>query len=85
MTYDATKLNLIKSGLNAGPALWDYTSGDAHGTVEGASFFSDGVKHGMKVGDKVIVSNSASNYDTTIHAVKSVSGNACTIGAALLA
>lgn len=85
MTYDSTKLKLIKSGFNGGPALWDYTSGDAHGTVEGASYFSNAKQRGLKLGDKVIVCNSGSNYDTTIHAVKSVSGNAATINAAVLA
>ena len=84
MAYDGTKLNLLKSGVGGGPALWDYTHSDARATVEGASYFSDGVSRGMKVGDKVIVCFTT-GYVTTIHAVASVSGAAATINAAVLA
>lgn len=84
MAYNNAKLRLIKSGLNGGPSLWDYTHTDAHGTVEGAGYFSDGVKRGMKQYDKVIVTNTGSG-ETTIHNVTTVSGNACTINAATLA
>jgi hypothetical protein len=84
MSYDTTKLNLQVPGVGAGPALWDYTSGDARATVEGASYFSDAKQRGLKVGDTVIVGYTT-GYVTTVHKVASVSGNAATINAAVLA
>jgi hypothetical protein len=84
MAYDGTKLNLIKSGVGGGPNLWDYTHSDLRTTVEGASYFSDAKQRGMKLGDKVIVCYTT-GYLTTTHAVASVSGNAATINAAVLA
>ncbi len=70
-----------------GPALWVYTSTDAHGTVEGSLYFSDGDKRGMKVGDVVIVVDSDTGAgNTTIHSVNTVTaGSGATINAALLA
>lgn len=71
--------------FGSGPALWQYTSADAHGTVDGADYFSDGDALGMKANDTVIVVDS--NTPTcTIHRVSSVTaGGAATIGAATLA
>ena len=84
MTYSSSKLNLVKSGLNGGPSLWDYTHTDAHGTVEGAGYFSDAKQRGMKANDKVIVCNTGDG-STTIHTVTGLSGNAATINTATLA
>lgn len=84
MTYDNSKLNLVKSRVANGPAWYDYTSADARATVEGAGYFSDGVKFGMRLGDKVVVCYTT-GYVTTIHAVSVVSGLACTINPAVLA
>jgi hypothetical protein len=84
MAYDNTKLNCLVAGVGAGPAIWDYTHSDARATVEGASYFSDAKQRGLKLGDKVIVCYTT-GYVTTIHAVASVSGNAATINAAVLA
>jgi hypothetical protein len=84
MTYSNANLNLHKSGLNAGPASWIYTSTDAHTDVDAASYFSDGKKRGMKLNDIVIVVDTSA-HTTTLHHVQSVSGNACTISSATLA
>jgi hypothetical protein len=84
MAYSSDALNLLKAGVANGPALWDYTHTDARATVEGAGYFSNAVQRGMKVGDKVIVCYTT-GYVTTIHAVASISGNAATINAAVLA
>lgn len=71
--------------FGSGPALWQYTSADAHTTVDDAGYFSDGDALGMKANDSVIVVDS--NAPTcTIHRVASVTaGGAATIGAATLA
>lgn len=84
MSYSNANLSCAKSGVSGGPNIWTYVSGDARATVEGASYFSDGVTFGMKLGDPVIVVYTT-GYVTTIHAVASVSGTAATINAAVLA
>lgn len=50
---------LMVPAMNAqGPQVWAYSSADTDDTVNGASYFSNGVALGMNVGDLVIV------YDT---------------------
>jgi len=85
MAYAAANLKLLVPGMGGGPALWYYGSTDAHGTVEGASYFSDAVQRGLKVGDVVIVADTDGGYPTTIHSVASASGDAVTLNAATLA
>ena len=68
---------LLVPAIGARPAIWSYKSADDDGTVNGASYFTNGVTLGMKVGDIVFV------YDTTTpkssgHYVASVSGAAAT-------
>lgn len=71
--------------FGSGPALWQYVSADAHGTVEGAGYFTDGEALGLKVNDAVIVVDS-NTPACTIHRVSTVTaGGAATIGAATLA
>jgi hypothetical protein len=82
--YSNSGLSCIAQGVSGGPSLYVYSSVDAHGTVEGAGYFSDGVTFGMKVGDIVIVVDSDTSGNTTIHSVASVSGTAATINAAVL-
>jgi hypothetical protein len=84
MVYASAGHRVLKTGTNGGPSLHYYSSADAHATVEGAGYFSDGVKRGMKLRDIVIVVNTGGD-ECTIHEVKTVSGNACTINAATLA
>jgi hypothetical protein len=57
MAYDPTKLRLIDDDFSGNIArLWFYTTAaDADATIVGASYFSDGVKRGMRVGDMVHV------------------------------
>lgn len=84
MGYSNAGLRCLVPRMGGGPALWHYTTTDAHGTVTGASYFSDGVTFGMKVGDPVIVVDSDSST-TVITSVVSVSGAAATCHAATLA
>ena len=85
MTYSNAGLRCLIPSIGGGPALFVYTSTDAHGTVEGAGYFSDGGDFGMKVGDIVIVVDSDTGAgNTTIHSVNDVTDGAATINAALL-
>lgn len=68
----------------AGRAVWSYQSADARATVEGADYFTDAVRDGMKVGDIVFVCYTT-GYVTTIHAVSAVGATSATINAAVLA
>ena len=65
-------------------ALWIYVDADAHGTVIGADYFTDGDALGMQVDDCMIVIDS--NVPTcTIHHVATVTAaGAATITAATL-
>ena len=80
MSYANTGLRCLVSRIGGGPALWQYTSADAHGTVAGAGYFTDGANFGLKVNDTMIVVDT--NVPTcTIHRVL----NATTINTATLA
>lgn len=74
----------VAANLGSAPAVWVYTSADAHGDVDATGYFSDGADRGMKVGDVVIVQTTP-GYATTLHSVSAMSGGAATIAAAVLA
>lgn len=85
MAFTASGLKCVAPGVGGGPAIWNYTSGDARTTVEGTDYFASGTNYGMKLGDTVFVVYTT-GYVTTIHSVSAVDsdGNA-TINAAVLA
>jgi hypothetical protein len=67
-----------------GPQVWSYESADADATVNGASYFSNGIDLGMAVGDVVLV------YDTgtplvSVCFVTSVTATAATTAFAAVA
>lgn len=65
---------LMNAGAAIGgkaPRIWGYQSADAAATVAGANYFSNGRDLGMKVGDIVIVYDTASPLVTT-HMVLSI-------------
>jgi hypothetical protein len=69
--YDPTLLRCVaQSGIDSG-ATWIYGPGDAHATVEGAHYFSDGGQRGMRVGDLIFVIEAAAG-GTTCHSVITV-------------
>jgi len=71
MAYNPSLLRCIaQSGIDSG-ATWIYGPGDAHATVEGASYFTDGGSRGMRVGDLIFVIESSAG-GTTAHSVTSV-------------
>ena len=54
MAYDTSNPPrlIVDHGLSGSTGgVFLYSSTDAHGTVSGAGYFSDGSRHGMKVGD----------------------------------
>lgn len=84
MTYAATGLRCLIPAVGGGPAVFIYSSADAHGTVSGAGYLEDGDAYGMKADDVCIVVDT--NVPTcTIHHVASVTaGGAATLTAATL-
>jgi hypothetical protein len=71
--------------------IWLYESTDAHATVEGASYFSDGGKLGLRVGDLLCAVKTSATVEVTWHRVNSVtaptlsSNGPATVSAATLA
>lgn len=76
MAYDPTKLRMIaQAGFDSG-GVWIYgPSPDTHATVEGAGYFANGGKVGMKVNDIVFVIE-ASGGGTTCHSVTALAAPA---------
>ena len=80
MAYTSATLNLVISGQGIAPSVWTYTNTDAHATVAGAGYFSDGANKGLKANDIVFVVDTDS-ATATMHGVL----NATTVNAATLA
>ncbi len=55
MSYDNTGLRNVVPGLGAGPAIWLYTTADAHAAVDAAGYFSDGATFGLAANDVMFV------------------------------
>ena len=88
MAYSVTNpAQCLPGGSGGAPRVFVYSSTDAHATVEGAGYFSDGYTYGMRVGDVVIVNKTTATIETTIHQVITAtqSTGAVTISAATLA
>ena len=47
------------TGTSKGTAIWAYQSADAVATVKGAAYISNGDALGMKVGDIILISDTA--------------------------
>lgn len=50
---------LLSAGLGGGISVWTYSSTDAIATVNTSGYFSNGALLGMKVGDVVYVTDTA--------------------------
>lgn len=71
---------LIAQSVGGGSGnVWLYKSADVDSDVNGASYFSNGVTLGMKVGDIVLVIDTTTPKGS-FHYVASVSGAAATTG-----
>ena len=68
--YTSATLDCMIPRVGAGPALWMYSSVDAHATVEAAGYFSDGATRGLVANDSMIV-NDTNAPTCTIHQVAS--------------
>ena len=78
MSYNGDNLHLKVPSAPGGSQIWVYSSADAHGDVDAANWFSDGVTRGMRAEDIVFVIDTATPT-LTMHTVLSVSGAAATI------
>lgn len=59
MAYSNTGLRLVTQGVGGGARTWYYESADAIATVNTSGYFSDGYRFGMRVGDTVVVRDTA--------------------------
>ena len=80
MAYTPATLDCMVPRTGAGPAIWTYSSVDAHGDVDAVGYFSDGADRGLKANDVMIV-NDTNTPTCTIHQV----ADATSIDAATLA
>jgi len=78
MAYETTNPpSLVSQRIGDGPAIWIYSDGDVDSTVNGASYFSNGVALGMRVGDIVLVVDTTTPK-VSYHGVASVTATAAT-------
>jgi len=78
MSYAASGLSLLCPIFAGAGNIWRYTSADPTATVDGSGYISDGGKYGMKVGDLVIVNDTATPL-ITMHQVISVNATTCAV------
>lgn len=71
--------------IGSGPALWIYNSADIHTDVDGADYFTNGKKLGMRVGDHVLAGRTATAIGVTVHYVTAVTAAGATVSSAILA
>lgn len=77
-TSNPPKLMVPRVG-DAGVALWSYTSADDDGTVNGAGYITNALQLGMKVGDHVLVFDTATPRGS-LHTVLTFTSNAANLG-----
>lgn len=75
---------MVPSMNSNGPNIWTYQSADVDDTVNGASYFSNGVSLGMKVGDMVWVLDQTTPKGSLVY-VASVTATAATTAFAAVA
>lgn len=78
MAYATTNPpSLVSQRIGDGPAIWIYSSADVDSDVNAASYFSDGIALGMRVGDIVLVVDTTTPK-VSYHGVASVTTTAAT-------
>jgi hypothetical protein len=77
MSYNNAGLRCLIPALGSGPAVWYYSTTDAHTDVDATDYFTDGATFGLKANDVMHTDTNTA----TIHKVAS----ATTIAAATLA
>jgi len=67
MAYEVTNPPVcLVPGVGGHPSLWVYKDTDAHATVSGADYFTNGAALGLKTNDVMIVVDT-DTYTCTIH------------------
>lgn len=79
MAYEVTNPPAIIGSRVGGNSVWLYVDGDDDATVNGAGYFTNGVALGMKVGDIVLVFDTATPK-ASFHGVNTISGDTVTLG-----
>lgn len=75
MAYSTSNPPRVLVGQFTGAGnLWAYRSTDAGGTVDGAGYFTNAHALGMKVGDMVLATDTATTL-TTLHNVATVTAS----------
>lgn len=79
MAYDATKPPVrMAQGIDSF-SVWAYKSADAVATVKGAGYFTNGDDLGMKVGDVLLVSDTATPLGSITVVSAVTAGGAATV------
>ncbi len=68
MAYTTATLDCMIPRTGDGPALWLYSTADAHTDVDASGYFSDGASKGLVANDVMIV-NDTSTPTSTLHQV----------------
>lgn len=66
-------------GIGNGISLWGYSSADVNATVVGAGYFTNGDALGMKVGDVVLIGDTATPLGTIAVVSAVTAGGAATV------
>lgn len=85
MAYSTSAPPAKIAGTIGGNSLWIYSSADADSTVTGASYFTNGFALGMKVGDPVIVVDTATPKTSVVYASSVTTSSAVTVAFAAVA
>jgi hypothetical protein len=86
MSYSTSNPPQVRvPGVGSAPTIWSYSSTDDDATVNGASYFSNGKKLGMKLGDMVYVWDSTTPKGSVhyVSAVNATTGAVTTAFAAV--
>lgn len=80
MAYATSAPPLLVASAKDGssPQIWSYTSTDSISTVGGTGYFTDATNLGMRVGDKIIVSESDNDYVSQVLTVSAITSGAAT-------
>lgn len=79
MSYSNTGLKCIVTGVSGGPALWVYSTTDAHTDVDAVGYFTDGASFGLKANDIMIVQDTDTHTCTIHEAISAVSISPATL------
>lgn len=69
----------VEQGIGAAPSMWMYSSADAHGTVIGAGYFTNGAALGIKANDVMVVVDTATPTCVIIGMASATTGRAATL------